>query len=120
MLRVYRDTGSGIQRKPKAEGGARTLRKTLWQTRPHPKQKVTAEEFGAGRALKGSQCLRGKESACGAGATRDTGLIPGSGRLFGEGNGNPLQYSCVENPVDRGAWWATVQRVSKSRTGLSD
>ena len=36
----------------------------------------------------------------------DTGLIPGSGRLPGEGNGNPLQYSCLENPVDRGTWWA--------------
>ena len=38
----------------------------------------------------------------------------------GEGNGNPLQYSCLENPMDRGAWWATVHRVAKSRTGLSD
>ena len=39
----------------------------------------------------------------------DTGWIPGSGRSSGGGNGNPLQYSCLENPVDRGAWWATVQ-----------
>ena len=42
------------------------------------------------------------------------GLIPGLGRSPGEGNGNPLQYSCLENPVDRGAWWATVHRVTKS------
>ena len=44
------------------------------------------------------------------------GSIPGSGRSSGEGNGDPLQYSCLENPMDRGAWWATVHRVSKSRT----
>ena len=52
-----------------------------------------------------------KESACNAG---DLGLIPGSGRHPGEGNGNPLQYSYLENPVDRGAWWATVQGGQKS------
>ena len=46
--------------------------------------------------------------------------IPGSGRSPGEGNGNPLQYSCLENPMDRGAWWATVHGVAKSRTQLSD
>ena len=50
-----------------------------------------------------------KESACNAG---DLGLIPGSGRSPGEGNGNPLQYSCLENPMDRGAWWATVYGVT--------
>ena len=51
-----------------------------------------------------------------AGATRDTGLIPGLGRSPGEGHGNPLQYFCQENPMDRGAWWAIVHGVSKSRT----
>ena len=45
---------------------------------------------------------------------------PGSGRSPGEGNGNPLQCSCLENPMDRGAWWATVHGVSKRRTRLSD
>ena len=58
--------------------------------------------------------LSGKESTCNAG---DTGLIPrgdcGLGRSSGEGNGNPLQYSCLENPIDREAWWATVQGFSK-------
>ena len=54
-----------------------------------------------------------KESACNAG---DLGLIPGSGRSLGEGNGNPLQYSCLENPMDRGAWWATVYGITKSWT----
>ena len=55
----------------------------------------------------------GKESACNAG---DLGSIPGLGRSPGEGNGNPLQYSCLENPMDRGAWWATVHGVTKSQT----
>ena len=50
----------------------------------------------------------------------DLGSIPGSGRSPGEGNGKPLQYSCLENPMDRGAWWATDHGVSKSRTRLSD
>ena len=50
----------------------------------------------------------------------DPGLIPGSGRSSGEGHGNPLQYSCLENLIDRGAWQTTVHEVSKSWTGLSD
>ena len=54
-----------------------------------------------------------KMSACNAG---DLGLIPGLGRSPGEGNGNPLQYSCLENPMDRGAWWATVHGVAESDT----
>ena len=48
------------------------------------------------------------------------GLIPGSGKSPGEGNVNPLQYSCLENPMDGGAWWATNHRVTKSQTQLSD
>ena len=55
----------------------------------------------------------GIESTCQAG---DTGSIPELGRPHGEGNGNPLQYSYLENPMDRGAWQATVHGVSKSRT----
>ena len=50
----------------------------------------------------------------------DQGSIPGSGRPPGEGNGNPLQYSCLENPMDGGAWRATVHGVAKSQTRLSD
>ena len=50
----------------------------------------------------------------------DLGSIPGSGRSSGEGNGNPRQYSCLENPMDGGAWQATVHRVAKSWTQLSD
>ena len=60
----------------------------------------------------------GKESACNAGDTRDTGSIPGSGRSHGEGNGNPLQCSCLENPIDRGAWRTTVCGVTKSQPRL--
>ena len=62
---------------------------------------------------------RGKESTCNAGDTGNVGSVPGSGRSPGEGNGNPLQYSCMENPMDRGAWWAIIQRVEKSQTRLS-
>ena len=57
--------------------------------------------------------LDGKESACNVG---DLGSIPGSGRSPGEGTGNPLQYSCLENPIDRGAWWGIVHLVTKSQT----
>ena len=57
--------------------------------------------------------LDGKASACNAG---DLGSIPGSGRSPGEGNGSPLQYSCLENPMDKGAWWATVHEFAKSQT----
>ena len=58
-----------------------------------------------------------KASACNAG---DLGLIPGLGRSSGEGNGNPLQYSCLENPMGGGAGWATVHGVTNSRARLSD
>ena len=58
-----------------------------------------------------------KVSACNAG---DLGSILGSGRSPGEGNGNPFQYSCLENPMDRGTWWATVHGLAKSQTRLSD
>ena len=62
----------------------------------------------------------GKESACNAGDRGDVGLIPGSGRSPGRGNGNPIESSCLKNPKDRGSWRATVQRVEKSQTQLSD
>ena len=55
-----------------------------------------------------------------AGDTRDVGSIPGSGRSPGAGNDNPLQYSCLGNPMDRGSWRATVHGVAKSRTRLLD
>ena len=55
----------------------------------------------------------GTESACNVG---DLGLTPGLGRSLGEGHGNPCQYSCLENPMEREAWWATVLQVAKSHT----
>ena len=73
----------------------------------------TAHIFQAGLP----RWLSGKESTCQAG---EASLIPGSERSAGGGNGNPLQYSCLRNPMDGGAWWATVHRVTKSWTQLSD
>ena len=60
----------------------------------------------------------GKESACNARDKGDAGLIPESGRYLRGGHGNPLQYSCLENPMDRGAWQATIHGVAKSQTWL--
>ena len=59
----------------------------------------------------------GKESVCNAG---DLSSIPGLGRSPGEGNGNPFQYSCLGNSMDRGAWWVTVHRVTKNQIQLCD
>ena len=61
-----------------------------------------------------------KNPPANVGDIKDLGSIPGLGRSPGGGHGNPLQYPCLENPTDRGAWWATVHRVAKSRTRLSD
>ena len=58
----------------------------------------------------------GKKSACNVG---DLGLIPGLGRFSGEGNGNPLQDSCLENPKDRGAWWVTFMQLQKVGDNLA-
>ena len=60
-----------------------------------------------------------KNSLANAGDARETGLIPGSGRSPAIGNGNPLQYSCLENSMDRGSWWATVHGGANSWTQLS-
>ena len=62
----------------------------------------------------------GKEPTCNAGDIRDVGSIPGSERFPRAGHGNPLQYSCLENPMDRGAWQVTVRGVTKSQTRLKD
>ena len=76
-------------------------------------QLSTAHIFRAGLP----RWLSGKESTCQAG---EASLIPGSERSAGGGHGNPLQYSCLRNPMDGGAWWATVHRVTKSWTQVSD
>ena len=59
-----------------------------------------------------------KDLPASAGDVRDLGSIPGPGRYLGGGHGNPLQYSCLENPMNRGAWWASIHRVAKSLTQL--
>ena len=66
-------------------------------------------EFPGGSEVKASACNTG-----------DLGSIPGSGRSPREGNGNPFQYSCLENPMDGGAWWGTIHGVAKSQTRLTD
>ena len=87
---------------------------TKGQTRPRDWTELTCCKKiytpGASQVALGS-----KESACNTGDIKDAGLIPGLGRSPRGGRGNPLQYSCLENPMDRGAWWATVHGVSKSR-----
>ena len=70
--------------------------------------------------LRSAHFPGGSEVKASASNAGDPGSIPESGRSAGEGNGNPLQYSCLENPIDGGAWWATVYGVTKSQTRLSD
>ena len=98
------------------------ITKSFWSASP-------ASERGFGiRVSVGSQlhtpletwfpgCSDGKESTCNVG---DLGSIPATGRSPGGGHGYTLRYSCLENPMDRGAWWAAVHRVAKSQTGLRD
>ena len=74
-------------------------------------------DVGLGTGLGNASWLSAKESACNSG---DPGSIPGSGGSPGEGNGNPLQYSCLENTMDRGAVWDTVRGIAKSQIQLSD
>ena len=71
---------------------------------------ITRKGFPGGASVKNLPAI--------AGDIRDMGSIPGLGRSPGGGHGNPLQYSCLENPMDRGAWWATVHRVTMSWTQL--
>ena len=101
---------SGIQLTPSAlEGRVLTtglLGKSLTASFMRPR--------GHGKVLPVVQMVK---NPCNAG---DPGLIPGSGRSSGEGNGNPLQYSCLENSMDKGAWRATVHGITKSQTRLSD
>ena len=77
------------------------------------------DEFGVGvfTGFPGGSVV--KNPSANSGDTRDVGLIPGLGRSPGGGNGNPLQYSCLKNSMDRGAWWAQFME-SQSQTQLSD
>ena len=85
------------------------MRKSKTYVNIHDSISVDKEDFPDGSVVKNPPASIG-----------DVGLIPGSGRFPGEGNDNPLQYSCLGNPLDRGAWWATVQGVTKNRTRLKD
>ena len=80
----------------------------------HPQK--NPRPYGLPRVYHGPDGSDGKNSACSAG---DESLILGSGRALGEGNGNPLQYPCLSTPMDRRAWQATIDGVTKSRTRLS-
>ena len=92
----------------------------LWQANRDVKCTDERKEWGiykiTDRYIREDFC---EGSACNAGDTGDPGSIPGSGRSPGGGQGNPLQYSCLENPQDRGAWRATVQGVAKSWARLN-
>ena len=72
--------------------------------------------MGGERGSASQVALAVKNPPANAGDIRDMGSIPGLGRLPGEGNGSPLQSSCLENPMNRGTWWATVHGVAKSQT----
>ena len=91
--------------------GRKELDTTVWLNNNNSVSKIIAFNI---QAFPGGS--DGKESACNAGGL---GSIPGSGRSPGEGNGNPLQCSCLENPMDRRAWWAAVHGVTKSWIQLS-
>ena len=88
---------------------------------PQPQQLMnTAKELYSIRVLASQVVLVGKNQPANAGDIRDEGSIPALGRFPGGNFGNPLQYSCLENPMDREAWWAVVHRVAKSRTQWSE
>ena len=93
-------------------------RQGVWHLRQCFERWIFSSSLDAGlRKMGFPGDLNGKKSFCNA---EDLGLIPGSGRSHGVGNGNPLHYSCLENPMDRGAWWATVYGIEKGQTRLSD
>ena len=83
--------------------------KAAWEWGPEGQEIYST--WSPGKGFPGGS--DGKESICDAG---DPGSTPASGRSLGEGNGNPLQYSCLENPMNRGAWWAIVHEVAESDT----
>ena len=82
----------------------------------HPESKRLDNCYS--RIYEASQVV--KDLPANAGDIRDAGSIPGSGRSPGGGHGNPLQYSCLENLMDRGAWWAAVHGITKSRARLNE
>ena len=83
-------------------------------------QYKAAENYTSVKLRRAGTALMVKDLPASAGDGRDVGLIPGSERSPGEGSGNPLQYSCPENPMDRGAQWITLHGITKSLTQLSN
>ena len=115
-----RDSGSvlGLRRPPEeclANLSSILAWRILLTQEPDGLQYIRSQKFGHHRGSPGSS--DSKASVYNAG---DLGLIPGLGRSPGKGHGNSLQYSCLENPMDRGVWWATICGVTKNRTRLSD
>ena len=103
---VYEGGGEG-GRKGRSQRGA----STILGPKGFKKDRYSVVSTMAERSLV---VLVVKNPPANAGDMRDVGSIPGSGRSLGEGNGKPLQYSCLENPIDGVAWWATVHGVAKS------
>ena len=93
---------------------------TFWLNSCGPRIIINRTLFSSQNSQFGWYILWSPKISASAYNVGDLGLIPGSGRCPGEGNGNPLQYSCLESPMDGGASWATVHMVAKSRTQLSD
>ena len=117
---------NGVWEKAKDSSACTALIRTLLHGRPSCKRNCEMEYLKLSTLMPPRESIskewlprrrRGKESVCQAG---DAGLGPGSGRSPGEGNGNSLQDSCLGNPMDREAWWATVHGVSKNQKQLSD
>ena len=96
------------------QAGARTRRGFL-----QPGTRSAESKQEASDRLRDSQVTQWKRTCLPIQETRVAGSIPGPGRFPEGGSGNPLQYSCLGNPMDRGAWWATVQGVARSRTRLN-
>ena len=104
-------SASGSLRAPKPRTASALALPWLFQSRWYRSSTVCCPP----RLIEASQVvLVVKNLPANARGVRDTGLIPGSGRSPGGGHGNPLQYSCLENSLDRGAWWATVRRIAQS------
>ena len=124
-LQKFRAGGEGGETLPESKKLKFPLLSCSWpqvhldiSTHPHPQGKECHKSpflFLFSRNFPGGSDY--KASTYNAG---DLGSIPGLGRSTGEGNGNSIQYSCLENPMDGGAWWATVHGVAKSQTRLSD
>ena len=92
---------------------------TTWQKLRNSVKTMCGENYYLWIPKRPPWCLTGKESTSNAGDAGDMGLISGLGRFPGGRNGNPLQYSCLDNPLDRGTWWATVHGVTTSQTWWS-